>query len=336
MKALVRATTVLGVAGATFVASFASAHVRLVSPTPRYASPMGQDTGANIKDGPCGRMNDSRTTDMSRVTVLEPGATIMVTFNETIDHPGHFRIAFDDDGQDAFVTPLMRSQVQTGPTFTAPVLLDSIPDKSGGMYTSMVTLPNVECERCTLQLIQVMTTAASWMADDIYYTCADIALRRTGGGGGMGGMGGSGGSSQGGSAGASAGSSGAGGAATGGMTGLGGAGAGGAGGAGTCGNPFNECGGGTSPTGGVATGGALTGGTGGMTATGGVPAGGAPTGGAPTAGQAPIDPNPPADEAGCGCRSAPSRMQGTAFTAAALALLGMFVRRRRGSRPSAV
>ena len=299
MKTLVRATTVLGFFGAMFASSVASAHVRLTSPTPRYASPTGMDTGANIKDGPCGRMNDSRTTDMSRVTVFEPGATIMVQFNETIDHPGHYRIAFDDDGQDAFVTPLMRSQVQTGPTFTAPVLLDSIMDKQGGMYTAMVTLPNVECERCTLQLIQVMTTQATWMADDIYYTCADIALRRTGGGGGMGGMSGSGGAAQGGSGGVIVG--GAGGTSAG-TAGLGGGGAGGMATGGTGGAS-----GGALATGGVATGGSLSGGTAGTTTTGGAPSGGAPVAGAPAAGTGPgpVEPNaPPEDAGGCRPRSA--------------------------------
>lgn len=330
MKALVRATTVLGFAGATFVTSHASAHVRLVSPTPRYPTPMMENM--DIKTGPCGRPNDSRTTDMSRVTEFEPGETIMVQFNETIDHPGFFRISFDDDGQDAFVAPSMRSQVQTAPPFTLPVLLDNIADKDGGMYTATVTLPNVECERCTLQLIQVMVqpNVMSWDPSpdqDIYYTCADIALRRTGGGGGMGGMSGSGGSPAGGSGGASAGAGGA----NAGTTGLGGAG-------GTATGGIGGTAGSVAQGGGVATGGTLTGGTGGVTATGGVAPGGAPAGGTPAAGagQTPIEPNTPPDEEG-GCRFAPARSSssGIAFMAAALAMLGMWVRRRRGSRSSA-
>jgi uncharacterized membrane protein YgcG len=325
MKTLVRATTVLGFAGATFVTSYASAHIRFVYPTPRYPTPMGMDDSSNIKDPPCGRaMNDARTTDTSRITVLEPGATIEVEWNETINHPGHYRIAFDDDGQDAFVTPLARADVQTGPTFTLPVLLDNIADKAGGSYTAMVTLPNVECERCTLQLIQVMVTGMTWPVDEIYFTCADIALRRSGGGGGMGGMSGSGGSPSGGSGGASAGAGGA--------IGPGGAGAGGMATGGSGGAS-----GGVAPTGGVSTGGALTGGTGGTTATGGAPTGGVPAGGAPAAGTgpAPVEPNAPPEDTG-GCRFAPAHSGGGALTAAALALLGMLVRRRRGLRSSAV
>ena len=41
-----------------------------------------------------------------------------------------------------------------------------------------VTLPDVECERCTLQLIQVMTDKAPYGdGNDLYYQCADLALR---------------------------------------------------------------------------------------------------------------------------------------------------------------
>jgi hypothetical protein len=325
MKRVARLTTALGFASAMLAPSLASAHVRFVSPTPRYASPTGMDTGANIKFPPCGAMGGgSRTTDVNRITVFEPGATVPIQFNETINHPGHFRIAFDDDGQDAFVTPLMRSQVQTGPTFTLPVLLDNIADGPAGMRTIMVTLPNVECERCTLQLLQIMvpTSTMSWPEDEIYYTCADIALRRTGGGGGAGGVSGSG---------------------SGGVSGTGGSGVGGAGGM-----PQGGVGGvsgvGGSATGGVPTGGAAptSGSAGTAVATGGAggaPAGGAPTGagapggGAPTAGAPAVD--EPLEAPGCGCRTLPARSGGQALAAAVLGLLGLCVRRRRGSRSAA-
>src|SRR5687767_10244805 len=101
MKRVARLTSALGFASAMLAPSVASAHVRLEYPTPRYA-PMGNDD-MNIKTGPCGRENDSRTTDMNRITVLEAGATIEIQFSETIDHPGFYRISFDEDGQDAFV-----------------------------------------------------------------------------------------------------------------------------------------------------------------------------------------------------------------------------------------
>ena len=327
MKRVARLTTAIGFASAMLAPSLASAHVRLVYPPPRYA-PMGNDD-MNIKTGPCGRANDSRTTDMSRITVLQPGATIMVQFNETIEHPGFYRISFDDDGQDALVAPTMRSQIDTAAPFTLPVLLDNIPDQTGAgtkMYMASVTLPNVQCERCTLQVIQVMVpaTAMSWDPSpdqDIYYTCADIALR---GGGGMGGMGGGAGGSAG--SGPSGGVGGAGGGPQGGLGGMSGAGGSATGGVST---------GGAAPTGGAAGTGIATGGAGGAPPAGGAPTGGgAPSGGAP-AGGTPAAVDEPLDTPGCTCRTVPPQSGGHGFTAAVLGLLGLLVRRRRGSRSAA-
>jgi len=258
-----------------------------------------------------------------------------VQFNETINHPGFYRISFDDDGQDAFVAPSTRAMVQTAPPFTLPVLLDNIADKAGGAYTVMVTLPNVECERCTLQLIQVMvaTSVTSWDPGgdaDIYFTCADIALRRAGGGGGMGGMGPMAGAGGLGGVGGSA-VAGSGGIATGGVGGSGGLSAG-SGGLATGGSATGGSTTGGSATGGVATGGVPSGGTAGMPSTGGTtPAGGAPSGGGATAG---TTGDPATDEEG-GCRMAPTSRGSHAFLAAAVAALVVFVRRRRGSRPFA-
>ena len=136
--------------------SIASAHIALTSPTPRTA---------DQKSGPCGAAGSSRGT---KVSTFQPGQTITVEWDETVDHPGHFRIAFDDDGNDAFQNP-------SQPTDNFPsTLVDQIADKSGGHYSQQVTLPNITCSNCTLQLVQVMTTAVPY--NSFYYQCADIVL----------------------------------------------------------------------------------------------------------------------------------------------------------------
>jgi uncharacterized protein (TIGR03382 family) len=47
-------------------------------------------------------------------------------------------------------------------------------------YSVDITLPNVECSNCTLQMIQMMTDNPPYttdaLSDDIYYQCADITL----------------------------------------------------------------------------------------------------------------------------------------------------------------
>ena len=143
----------------------AAAHIAFHEPTARTTSQ---------KDGPCGTPTSTRGTMVCR---YRPGATVMIRFEETIEHSGHFRLSFDDDGQD-FRNP-------SGPNDTAVgdgvIILDNaIADRNVNgadpMYTYEVTLPDVTCDNCTLQLIQVMTTASTYGEADLYYQCADIEL----------------------------------------------------------------------------------------------------------------------------------------------------------------
>ncbi len=166
---LMRALLVLTlVAGAWGLGGSARAHITLLDPQPRTESQ---------KVGPCGLANDPKPD--SAVAVFEPGQTITVRWTETINHPGHFRISFDPDGQDDFVDPASFDDFNSAPS----VLLDNIADTaSGGISEVEVTLPDVTCERCTLQVIQVMTDKPPYGdGNDLYYQCADIALRASGG-----------------------------------------------------------------------------------------------------------------------------------------------------------
>lgn len=137
-------------------ASPAHAHIAMTSPTPRTAEQ---------KEGPCGLAGGSRG---ETVAVFEPGETIVVRWTETVNHTSHYRIAFDSDGDDDLVPPADRDDLYNSPA----VLVDGIADAVGGSYEQEVTLPDVECERCTLQLIQMMYGSGN------YFQCADIALRR--------------------------------------------------------------------------------------------------------------------------------------------------------------
>jgi hypothetical protein len=151
----------------------AFAHIALTYPKPRPG---------DLKVGPCAGPTRGTTP-----TTLEPGSTITVTWDETVPHEGHYRIAFDDAGQD-FANPV-KIDAADGKT----ILADGIPDPSGPQkkFQQVVKLPDIECDSCTLQLIQVMSTAPSnWRASEMYFQCADLVLRRgagtppTGGGGG--------------------------------------------------------------------------------------------------------------------------------------------------------
>ena len=150
----------------------ASAHIDMSFPTPRF------DDGQN-KWCPCGTGGDGTrrnngcavsTTDPNRggtSNAFTAGQTITITWTETVDHVGRFRVSFDPDGADQ-------------PDFDANILAD-IPDPSGngGAHSLDVTLPNVNCDNCTLQLIQVMNgDTADAVATPInsYFQCANLVL----------------------------------------------------------------------------------------------------------------------------------------------------------------
>src|SRR5688572_2544826 len=140
----------------------ALAHVQLRAPLQRETLQ---------KDGPCGAPDSVRG---ATTCTFRPGSTITISFDETVEHLGHFRVSFDDDGQD-FINPTTPEDID--PT----VLINDVPDRvtndaSDWNYTVDITFPNVECDNCTLQVIQVMSTAATYVEGDLYYQCADIVL----------------------------------------------------------------------------------------------------------------------------------------------------------------
>lgn len=150
------------------------AHLGLTSPPSRYGT-------GTLKTGPCGQAGGLRS---QNVTTFSPGETITVQWDEYINHPGHFRIAFDDDGDDDFKDPTCTAGCATNnPTFqfyTDPtILLDNIADTQGGASSAQVKLPNIECDNCTLQVIQVMYDKAPYTSpgNDVYYQCADLVLK---------------------------------------------------------------------------------------------------------------------------------------------------------------
>ena len=116
-----------------------------------------RSTNSGIKTGPCG--SDPRTTS----AVFTPGQTVTIKWEETINHPGYFRIAFspaDDLG------------------FDENVLLDNIIDEQNDSntphyYSADVTLPITPCDLCSIQLIQYMTESSP---PSLYYSCADIKI----------------------------------------------------------------------------------------------------------------------------------------------------------------
>jgi Lytic polysaccharide mono-oxygenase, cellulose-degrading len=167
-------------------------HIDLDS-APTHKSRYGRNF---IKQGPCGKADGERGTN---VYTYKPGEKIQIAVDEFIPHPGYFRVSFAKDSDAEFVNPRtvapINRECMNDPAdkcgaadfFNNPgVLADNLdPHKRGfpRTYTWDVTLPDVECENCTLQ---VMTDAfpihapydPSYDSDDVYYQCIDIRLQR--------------------------------------------------------------------------------------------------------------------------------------------------------------
>lgn len=168
---------------ALVVPGIADAHIHLTNPLSRIDTLAGTDQ----KVEPCGVAGQQRT---SRVTTYKPGQTITVTWLETIDHPGWFRIAFQPNGAGFSLPPPENGNAGDGTPSTYPVtsqegmtladgsmiLKDRILD---GTLSAEITLPNIECSNCTLQFTQFMTNNKPYtipQTNDVYFNCADIVL----------------------------------------------------------------------------------------------------------------------------------------------------------------
>ncbi len=144
----------------------AAAHIDLLFPPSR--------DGHNFqKEAPCGKAGSARS---ETPTTLRSGSTLTLYWDETIDHPGHYRISFDPNGTDAFEDPLGYDDFSE----EGAVLVNGIADKVGGRYTYTIELPDIECDNCTLQLMQVMTDKPPFDDNDLYYACADLILTKDG------------------------------------------------------------------------------------------------------------------------------------------------------------
>jgi len=181
MKMLQQTLSALIVVAA--LSSHAEAHFKLLSPTPWIVE---NDLGDPQKAGPCGAAAGAGQ-ETGTVTTVQAGDSLMVEFEETIHHPGWFRISLAED-RNSFADIAFEStascnyDLSTVPTEAhGNVLSDGIgmdEDLAGPTrrFSEMVTVPDISCDNCTLQIIQVMADAVHSPPGCIYYHCANIKV----------------------------------------------------------------------------------------------------------------------------------------------------------------
>lgn len=171
------------------------------------------DNRGNQKAAPCEGLARSALPQFT----FEPGATIKVQIDETVKHPSYYRVAFDNDGADGFKDPASIDPIDPkrypegkcspasagrgkdncgksdfcnvvsttgGPTVLWDNLDPHLAPESTKLYSWNIKLPNIECDNCTLQVIQVMEDDAFGFhgvfdgKNDLYYRCIAIKLKK--------------------------------------------------------------------------------------------------------------------------------------------------------------
>ncbi len=178
---------VLGLAafgGVVVSPSIARAHFVLQAPAANFEQ---SGLGDPQKAPPCGDNGTAVPTGM--VTAYQGGDTITITIDETVYHPGHYRIALAvNDPSELPPEP----EVTPGATFDCgsaeimnpavfPVLADGVFEHASAFDSPQsidITLPNdVTCTNCTLQIIQFMSEHGLNNPGGCYYHhCANISI----------------------------------------------------------------------------------------------------------------------------------------------------------------
>ena len=165
------------------------AHFKLLSP----ASWLKEDAvGGPQKGSPCGPGNSGLLGDdvqpvptSGAITEVHAGDVVSVDIQETIYHPGYFRIALAENRDDFTIPPVddptsCAFDVNAVPTGAHDnVLMDGLfkETSAAGQTRHLmqdVTLPDKPCEKCTLQIVQVMLNHG--LSSCYYYHCADLKI----------------------------------------------------------------------------------------------------------------------------------------------------------------
>ena len=187
MKASTRSAVMSAVLVAV-VPAVTHAHFRLLEP----ASWIIEDERGDPQKGfPCGGSNTDYGKPSYIVSQAVGGATLHVKVQETIYHPGHYRVALAvNSPAELPVDPKATTETtDRGPRSVSaeiqnpvqmPVLADGLFPHSAKVDAPLetdVTLPNISCKRCTLQVIQFMEQhAVNNPGNFTYHHCAVLQI----------------------------------------------------------------------------------------------------------------------------------------------------------------
>src|SRR5262245_44725389 len=189
MKRVVQFILLIGVLA--MLAQSASAHFKLLEPASWLVE---SDRGDPQKSGPCGGSNTDWGKPSFVVTKATGGQKLHIKVQETIYHPGHYRVALavnsptelppdpETTTREGERGPLsVSAKIQDPPQI--PVLADGLfvhstrPTGPMAPFETDVTLPNISCRKCTLQIVQFMAEHGfNNPGGYTYHHCADLQI----------------------------------------------------------------------------------------------------------------------------------------------------------------
>jgi hypothetical protein len=171
------------------------AHFVLVSPA---ASLVQNRLGDPQKIAPCGGVsaNPARNAPANpgvpsgAVTEIRGGSSFHLLIQETVFHPGHYRVALARTAAQLPADPVVTTRdSDRGPWSVSaaiqeravpPVLADGLfahTERPTGLVEADVPIPNINCKNCMLQVIQFMAEHAKNADGDYsYHHCAVVNI----------------------------------------------------------------------------------------------------------------------------------------------------------------
>ena len=181
----------LMVAGLAIAAQSTSAHFRLLEPASWLIE---SDRGDPQKSGPCGGANTDWGNPSYFISKAVGGQKLHIKVQETVYHPGHYRVALAVNSptelppdpqvttRDSERGPWSVSAVIQNPP-QIPVLADGLfvhstrPTGPMEPFETDVQLPNINCKKCTLQIVQFMADHAfNNPGGYTYHHCANLEI----------------------------------------------------------------------------------------------------------------------------------------------------------------
>lgn len=170
-----------------FAGPLAEAHFKLLLPQSWIVE---NDMGDPQKAGPCGGTAANAGTPSNIVNKVQGGQTLHLKVQETVFHPGHYRVALAVNRTDLPRDPEVTTRESArGPQSVsaviekepkAPVLVDGLfthTTRATDAFETDIEIPNINCAKCTLQVIEFMAEhGLNREGDYSYHHCADLQI----------------------------------------------------------------------------------------------------------------------------------------------------------------